>query len=231
MIIWNRILRIMLKAIIFDMDGVIIDSEPIYYRVISKFLKDFNISISKEEYSSYIGKSAHTMWDSLKKKYNLEMPVEELIELSRKNYIEYMKNSDEVKAAAGIEELIRDLYKNKLRLAVASSSSSEIINTVLGKLDLGSNFEVIVSGDDVKEGKTSPRIFLLASEKLKVKPCECVVVEDSCDGTISSKLAGMKCVAVKNLNFRSQDLDNADLVIDNFSEVNFHSLFKLCSKN
>lgn len=219
----------MLKAVIFDMDGVIIDSEPIYYKVCNSILKDFNAEMTKEEYYSYIGKPAYEIWESLKKKYKLQRSVEELIEINREAYKKYLINSCEEKPIEGTKELILDLYRNNLRLAVASSSSTEIINIVLNKFDIRQHFSVIVSGDDIREGKTSPHIFLHTAEKLGVKPGECIVIEDSCDGAASAKKAGMKCIALRNLNSGKQKLDGSDMIIEGFKEASYAKLSKLCT--
>ncbi|MCM8711406.1 HAD family phosphatase [Clostridium sp. SYSU_GA19001] len=216
----------MFKAAIFDMDGVIIDSEPIYYKICSEFLNGLNVNMTKDEYYTYVGKPAEEMWKSLKKKYNLKESIEELVKINRENYINYLKTSTEEKLIDGVMELMKSLYENNIKLALASSTSLKNIYTVLDKFNLTKFFQVIVSGDDIKEGKTSPQIFLYTAEKLKAAPCECIVIEDSCLGINSAKKAGMKCIAIDNVNSGKQDRSSADLIIKSFSDIDY---FKLCS--
>jgi HAD superfamily hydrolase (TIGR01549 family) len=216
-----------LKAVIFDMDGVLIDSEPIYYKLCSDFLNKLNVSMTREEYYSYVGKPAGEFWREMKKKHNLKENVEELININRKSYMDYLKNDIKEKPIEGISNFIKELYENNIRMAVASSSCRDSIEIVLDKFKLTEYFQVIVSGDDVEEGKSSPYIFLYTAEKLNVKPCECIVIEDSHNGVKSSKAAGMFCLAFKNPNSGNQDIKLADLVITKYSEVDYDKLCKL----
>jgi HAD superfamily hydrolase (TIGR01509 family) len=214
----------MLKAVIFDMDGVIIDSEPIYYRACNSILNKTDCTMTMEEYYSYVGKPAFEIWEGLRKKYSLRQSVEELIQLNRQAYCECLKSNCDIEPIEGVGELIVDLYKNSVKLAVASSSSQEIIQIILDKFGIKKYFSVIVSGDEVKEGKSSPRIFLHTAEKLKVNPWECIVIEDSHDGIRSTKEAGMKCVAFNNPSSGTQALDKSDLIIERFKDIGYHKL-------
>lgn len=218
----------MLKAVIFDMDGVIIDSEPIYYKLCSDLLKKSRAALTKEEYYSYVGKPAAEFWTVMKKKYNLRENAEELININRKSYMDYLRGNNKEKPIEGVCELIKELYDNNIRLALASSSSRDCIDIVLDKFKLNEYFQVIVSGDDVEDGKSTPYIFLQTAEKMSVKPSECIVIEDSHSGIKSSKAAGMVCLAFRNPNSGDQDVLLADVVITKFSEVNYDKLRKLC---
>jgi HAD superfamily hydrolase (TIGR01509 family) len=219
---------VVLKAVIFDMDGVLIDSEPIYYKLCSDFLRKSKAAMTKEEYYSYVGKPAAEFWNEMKKKYNLKENVEELININRKSYMNYLSSNDKEKPVEGVCEFIKELYDNNIRLALASSSSRDCIDMVLDKFKLKEYFHVIVSGDDVKEGKSTPYIFLYTAEKINVKPSECIVIEDSHNGVKSSKAAGMICLAFKNPSSGNQDVKLADLSITKFSEINYGKLCELC---
>jgi HAD superfamily hydrolase (TIGR01549 family) len=220
----------MIKAVIFDMDGVIIDSEPLYFKVCNEYLEAYGVKITKDEYLSYIGKPAHEIWISIKEKYKISKAIEELITENRKCYIEYIINDTTERPIQGVDRLIKDLYENHIKMALASSSSQEIISIILNKFDLKKYFDVIVSGDDIKEGKSSPKIFLHTAERLGIKPSMCLVIEDSCSGVKSAKEAGMICAALKNPALGNQDIEGCDFVIKNFSNISFEDLSEICKK-
>jgi HAD superfamily hydrolase (TIGR01509 family) len=165
------------------------------------------------------------MWEYVINKYNIPHTVDELVEMDRKRYFEYiLKHDDAVKPIEGVDELVKELYSKKMRLAVASSSPIEVIKLVVKRLKLESYFDELVSGDFVKRSKPYPDIFLYASEKLNVVPEKCIVIEDSNNGVMAAKSAGMKVVGFINPNSGNQDINMADVVIRSFSELNYEKL-------
>lgn len=225
----------MLKAVIFDMDGVIIDSEPIHKEVEKKIFKKFGANISEEEHNSYIGMTSMGMWNEIKVRHNFKQSfsVEELIEMEVKNYIELIQSNRNIKPINGVVELIDELHKNNIKLAIASSAVRKSIETVVDMFELEKYFEIRISGEDIKNGKPAPDIFLVAARHLGVKPKDCIVVEDSKNGVQAAKEAGMKCIGFRNLNSGNQDLSFADIIISNYLEMNYkklHNLYK-CNKS
>lgn len=214
----------MFRAVIFDMDGVIIDSEPIYFKAGNKLFQYLGLDVSEEEHHSYVGISSKDMWSHLRNKYKIDLSTEELVEMEMNMYIDYLLSRKDEKPIPGVVELIEDLYKNNRDLALASSSSIKSIKIVLDMFNLGKFFETIVSGYEVESGKPAPDIFLYAAKRLGVQPEDCVVIEDSENGIEAAKSAGMKCIGFKNLNSGKQDLSSADMVIDSFLEVNYKEL-------
>jgi beta-phosphoglucomutase family hydrolase len=214
----------MFRAVIFDMDGVIIDSEPIYFKAGNKLFQYLGLDVSEEEHHSYVGISSRDMWSRLRNKYKIDLSTEELVEMEMNMYIDYLLSRKDEKPIPGVVELIEDLYKNNRDLALASSSSIKSIKIVLDMFNLGKFFETIVSGYEVESGKPAPDIFLYAAKRLGVQPEDCVVIEDSENGIEAAKSAGMKCIGFKNLNSGKQDLSSADMVIDSFLEVNYKKL-------
>ncbi|WHE07314.1 HAD family phosphatase [Thermoanaerobacterium thermosaccharolyticum] len=215
----------MFEAVIFDMDGVLIDSEPLHLELEEEIFKEIGANVSLEEHNSFVGTTSHYMWEYVINKYNIPHTVDELVEMDRKRYFEYiLKHDDAVKPIEGVDELVKELYSKKMRLAVASSSPIEVIKLVVKRLKLESYFDELVSGDFVKRSKPYPDIFLYASEKLNVVPEKCIVIEDSNNGVMAAKSAGMKVVGFINPNSGNQDINMADVVIRSFSELNYEKL-------
>ena len=215
----------MIKAVIFDMDGVIIDSEPVHMKLENETYKKLGIEVTGDEHHSFVGATSHYMWEALKNKYKLNQTLEELIEYDRSTYFKYL-NSDECEITLidGVKELIKDFHENGIKLAIASSSPLNVIEAIAKKFQIEEYFDVFVTGDDVKRSKPEPDIFIFASEKLGVSPENCIVIEDSHNGVLAAKKAGMKCVGINSDATGSQDISMADIVINSFKEVNYMKL-------
>lgn len=214
----------MLKLVIFDMDGVIIDSEPIHFAVEKNLFDDLGLTISQQEHQSFIGTTGEAMWSHIKSKYRLEHSVAELVNLSGKRYLDYISSYKKNILLPGVIDLLEDLYRNKVQLILASSSSKEHIEFILQRFKLKRYFKTVVSGDAVNRSKPAPDIFLYAADQLKVMPEECIVIEDSKNGVSAAKSAGMRCIGFKNPNSGNQDLTEADIMIDSFLSINHQNL-------
>ncbi|MFL0252073.1 HAD family hydrolase [Clostridium neuense] len=215
----------MIKAVIFDMDGVIIDSEPIHLEFAMELFKKLGVIMSNEEYSKFIGTTSQYMWDTIKKKYNLNNKVEELIEMERNGFFEFLSSPDmTIKPIEYIPELLKALHENNYKVALASSSPIRVIEFIINSFKIRDYFDEIVTGDFVKRSKPEPDIFLYAAEKLGVLPQECAVIEDSHNGVLAAKRAGMKCIAYRNLNSGNQDISKADRIINAFNELDINNL-------
>jgi len=213
------------EAVIFDMDGILIDSEPLHIQLEEEIFKEIGANVSFEEHISFVGTTSHYMWEYVINKYNIPHTVEELVEMDRKRYFDYIsKNDDAIKPIEGVDKLVRELYSKKVKLAVASSSPIKVIKLVVKRLKLESYFDELVSGDFVKRSKPHPDIFIYAAEKLLVEPERCLVIEDSNKGVLAAKSAGMKVVGFINPNSGNQDINMANMVIRSFSELNYEKL-------
>lgn len=218
----------MFEAVIFDMDGVLIDSEPLHIQLEEEIFKEIGANVSFEEHISFVGTTSHYMWEYVKNKCNVPLTVEELVEMDRKRYIDYIsKHDDAVKPIEGVGELVKELYSKKVKLAVASSSPIDVIELVVKRLKLKDYFNELVSGDFVKRSKPYPDIFLYAAEKLNVVPEKCLVVEDSNKGVLAAKSAGMKVVGFINPNSGNQDLRMSDMIIQSFYNINYEKLMMI----
>jgi HAD superfamily hydrolase (TIGR01509 family) len=217
----------MLKAVIFDLDGVIIDSEPIHVHLEKEIFLQYHIPVSEGEHYTYVGTSEKDMFTALKKKYQFNYSVDQLVTLKRERYTKYIQTTFSGSAIEGIPELIDDLESNGLALLLASSSPLEHINMVLSKFGLENTFKVKVSSCDVPRSKPAPDAFLEASRKAGFDPGECMVIEDSRNGTKAAKAAGMKCIGYLNPHSIDQDLSAADTVVKSFMELNYQALLDI----
>jgi HAD superfamily hydrolase (TIGR01509 family) len=208
----------MMKAVIFDMDGVIIDSEPFHLEVNRKIFRQLGISVTTEEYDTYIGVSNTNMWTAIKSRHGLVQPVKELVDMQVTGNIGYMKK-ERIYPVVGVVDFIKELDSMNIKIALASSSPYSVIDIVLDTFGIKKFFNAIVSGEDFIKGKPAPDIFLKAAKLLSIKPEDCVVIEDSSCGVSAAKAAGMTCYALRNPNSGNQDLSPADMVFGRFVDI------------
>jgi len=218
------------KAVIFDMDGVIIDSEPIHFDVDNQTMDYFDFSISSKEMETYVGMTNPEMWLLIKNKYNLIQSVDEIINYQLENKISILQGLD-ISPIEGIRELLLQLRNHTIPIGIASSSPRVFIEEVLKKFDLVDYFLCVVSGEEVPRGKPAPDIYIEAAYQLGVGPETCVVIEDSRNGVIAAKNAGMKCIGYKNINSGNQNLSLADIIVDSIKEINIQDILQLDNKS
>ena len=211
----------MISGVIFDMDGVIIDSEPMHYKVFMRYAKEtLGLDITGEEYNTFIGSTNTRIFTVLKEKYHLKAGVSKMVNEYDKNIEEFLLSSQEIiLPIKGVDILIDQLYKDNLRLAVASSAAKKRIDLVIAMFNMDKYFSVKISGEQVRQSKPAPDIFLLAAKTLGLEPEECVVIEDSKNGVAAAKAAGMKCIGYNNPHSGNQDISRADRIIHSFAEL------------
>ncbi|HOX97251.1 MAG TPA: HAD family phosphatase [bacterium] len=203
----------MIQAIVFDMNGVIADDERLHEEAYRQVMVNHGLELSTEEYQNeYMGSPNPANFKKIKERYGLAEDVETLLREKSAAYLELAKKY--LKPVAGAERAIK-IFAKKHRLALVSSSPLEEVQMVLQHFQVDQYFSVIVSGDDVKIGKPDPEPYLLAAKRLKLKPHQCMAFEDSKQGIISAKAAGMKVVALST-NLSPEDLKLADLVVGDF---------------
>jgi HAD superfamily hydrolase (TIGR01509 family) len=208
------------KAVIFDMDGVLIDSEPAYLEMNRKMFADFGIEMDDEDYKALVGLPSVPMWTMLKKKYDLKNDISDFLIIEKKRMLEILDSDIISGPIKGTTELLQTLMENNVKLSVASSSAKENIDFILSKLNLSCFFDFVISGEEVSNGKPAPDIFLKVSERFNISPVNCYVIEDSTNGIRAARSAGMHCIGFSNNETNSQDLSGSDIILKNFGKNN-----------
>lgn len=213
----------MLHAIIFDMDDVILSSKPFDFPAWKRIFDDFGQGLTIEKYKSFLGmKNAEII-----KKFFPFVKEDDIPGIQTKkelHFIELIKENG-VSMTSGLVDFLNSV-KGEVGLAIATSAPMIKVDGILNYLDLRKYFEIIITADQVSKGKPYPDLFLKAAKKLKTKAKDCVVIEDAPNGIKAAKAGGMKCVAITTTHAR-EELKDADLIIDDFSEINLDKLKKL----
>ena len=205
-------------AVIFDMDGVIVDSEPIHEMSFLELWQEMGYGDNHGiHFPDFYGRSDRVLWETFIEKHHPPQPIEELLGLREEQLVQMLRDKQPI--FDGIPTLVRRLAKH-LPLAIASGSVHRIINEVLAMRDLRRYFCCTASSEDVANSKPQPDVFLLAAERLNVKPASCCVIEDTVAGVIAGKAAGMTVMGITN-TFKSEALDQAgaDHVYQSYSAI------------
>ena len=210
----------MIQTVIFDMDGVIVDTEPVHRYAYYKQFAELNIEVTEAMYTSFTGFSTRNTFQTLKEQFQLEQEVEDLIQRKRSIFNDAFDTKEDLELLEGVRALIEDLHQNGIQLIVASSASKVTIDRVFTRFGLHDFFTHIVSGEDFPKSKPHPAIFEHAAS-LSIAPKEnCIVIEDSTNGVKAAKAAGIFCVGYNSVHSKDQNLDEADKVINHFNELN-----------
>ncbi len=214
----------MIRAALFDMDGLMIDTERLHHESFKTVLEQHGIAPAPDARGVIhtSGISAEANWERFKKQYGFDADTRELTKAKNDAHRKLLKNK--LKAMPGLLDLLRDLKANGYKIAIASSSIREHIDLVVDRLGMSDFFDAITSGDEVTNGKPAPDIFLKAAMKLNVKPVECVVLEDAMHGMLAGKAAGMHVVVVPNEFTQNEDFSAADLRVSSLEDLNSEKL-------
>ncbi|WP_461011307.1 HAD family hydrolase [Streptomyces capparidis] len=184
-----------LPAVIFDLDGTLVDSEPNYFEAGRRMLAEYGVDgYTWERHTDFLGIGTRETIEALRAEHALDVPVEELLELKNRHYLELARTSTEVFPA--MRELVEALAAAGHPMAVASGSSPRAIDAVLDATGLGALLPVRLSAEQVGRGKPAPDVFLHAARALGADPARCVVFEDSAPGALAAHRAGMRCAVV-----------------------------------
>jgi HAD superfamily hydrolase (TIGR01509 family) len=215
----------MIRAVIFDMDGVMIDSEPLWERTEIILLGRKGIEYSPTYRDKIVGLNQNDSGSLLRETFNLTETIEEIIT----GRIEILLGlyEKELELVPGLLPLLKELRESDFLLALASSSPLRVINFVLDRFSLREFFSVVVSGDTIQLGKPHPDIYIHTARKLGVEPWECVVIEDSINGVKSAKGADMICIAVPDKRLDQKEFQIADVVVDRLDRISLKMIRNL----
>jgi HAD superfamily hydrolase (TIGR01509 family) len=209
----------MLYAVIFDLDGVLADSEPWWNKIDAKLLAEYGVTYRGEYHQNVVGVSYRLAVEFYKKAFALSVPTEEL--MRRRGEIATGFFANQVGLFPSVKEVLEELRQMKLRLAVATSSVSASARPFLDRHELTGFFEVIITGEEVERGKPAPDIYLCAAERLGISADACLVVEDALPGVAAAKAANMRVVAIPDTRFvaASKCEKEADYVLGSLKEL------------
>jgi len=214
----------MIKALIFDLDGTLANTEMLHYRAWKEtLLNNGVVQFSFETFLNYVGTSNEKVATDFIESDKIKKSVAELIREKQGRYMEFIP---EIELCDGVREIISRYHKKKV-LAVASSSYKQEIMAILGANDVAEYFSEVIGGDMVEKKKPDPEIYLKVQSLLHVAPEECLALEDSASGLIAAKEAGMYGVAIPNEFTRKHDFNRADRILGTLAEVNDEMLQQL----
>ncbi len=215
-----------MKAIIFDMDGVLINTEPLHYECWKQTMADEGVDMTYDVYKQCIGSTIGYLLELLRNAYG-DISDEETLRARMYAKKEAIVQRDGFPPIAGVKEAVRRFHEEGFRLEVASSSAGYYIGRVLDALDIHQYFECYTSGEEVEHPKPAPDTFVRAMEKLSLKPEDCLIVEDSTNGGKAAAAAGAKCVWFHNPDSGDQQIPHAELTITSWSQENVEKIIEL----
>ena len=208
-----------IKAVLFDMDGVIFDTEREYLKEWNKIFEKYGYEMKKEIYVSVMGRGRKKVKEIFKENFGDDLPIEEMYIEKDKMLKEAIENN-EVPLKQGALELLEFLKKNEYKTALATSAKKDRVKSQVNHAKINNLFDAIVCADDIVNSKPNPEIFLKAAEKVNVKPENCIVIEDSEAGIRAAFNAGM-------IAFHVKDLKEVDENIMKYCDKNFENLIEI----
>ncbi|MFH1500817.1 MAG: HAD family phosphatase [archaeon] len=214
----------MAKAVIFDMDGVLIDSTKYIWKSFNQLLSKYNVQIPDDKVKKYLGRSLRDKIELWKKDYNIKEKIDPQ-EFSKSAFVLELKlMKKEVKPNQHLQNLIKKLKQNKIKVAVATSNYIPRASHILELIQVKDKMDTITTLEEIQHHKPHPEIFLKTAEKLEVKPEECIVIEDAVNGIEAAKKANMKAIALLTKFHTREEFEKADLIINSLSELTFEKI-------
>lgn len=206
-----------ISTIIFDLDGVIVDSEPLHFEAHKKALEKFGVELLLEDYMDFgVAQGDGNLYEKASRKFNVDIDKKEISKLKKQIYRDIF--NEKAKLRVGILDLIKSLY-GEYDLAVASSGVRDTVEYVIEKFELKKYFREVVTGDDVDRVKPFPDIYNKTVQMLGVDKNECIAIEDSTVGVTAAKEAGIRCLAVPCEFTKNQDFSRADMVLEDIEQI------------
>ncbi|MEM2139211.1 MAG: HAD family phosphatase [Candidatus Woesearchaeota archaeon] len=218
----------MLKAVIFDNDGVLSDSHSEINKLFTELInKNLKLNITEKDFAKHPGMRFEQKAELFAKEKGLKISKKEIDELIEKGRDIYYKDIIKmIKLYPGVVELLKELKQNNIKIGLGTNGSKRTITKLFDNFGLHNYFDSIVTFDDASQGKPHPEIFLKNAENLKVKPEECVVVEDSIEGITAARAAKMKVIAVQT-TLKKEELKDADLIVESIEDLNLRKIKSL----
>ena len=217
----------MIQTVIFDMDGVIVDTEPVHHFAYQQHFEQLKIDVSPEMYASFTGNSTKNIYERLTTTFRLTQDIQTLVETKRNLFNEAFDQKQDLYLLEGVEDLIKELNENGMQMVLASSSAKVTIQRIFNRFDLHAYFSHKVSGEDFPKSKPHPAIFQQAAFLANTPVEKCIVIEDSTNGIMAAKAAGIYCVGYESVHSKLQDYSLADQVISHFNELTFDKIRQL----
>lgn len=214
----------MMQTVIFDMDGVLVDTEPVHHLAYERQFHELQISVDKQTYASFTGNSTPNIFMKLKEMFGLSQSIDELTATKLQYFNEAFESHADLQLMPGVLPLIQDLHHNGIQLLIASSSARDTIERVVNRFVLQPYFSHLISGEEFPKSKPDPAIFLRAVELSKTPKENCLIIEDSTNGIKAARAAGVFCIGYANHGQNPQDISEANTKINDFSELSFNRL-------
>lgn len=221
----------MFSAIIFDLDGIIADTESVQVHAINLMLQPFGHNLTRLEWAQkYVGRPIEQDVRDLHARFQLPAPLDEVSAQRRKWYRELLEQGTELQMLPGLERFLDGLRDRQIPLGIASGSPRADIDTVLRTLHLTDRFGTIAAADQVTNPKPAPDVYLLAARQLNAPVAECIAIEDSATGMTAAKSAGMRVIGIPSDYTRHHDLSTADVLVSSFDDLHPDDLSRLFLK-
>ena len=211
----NEIFNDNIKAILFDMDGVVIDSEKLYSQSEKKLLAQYGVKFDESDWHYIKGCTEKQFYDLVYSKFNINIPRNQLIDKGR-NFLKTVF-TQELEYMNGFNE-IYSIFKKKFKLALVTSTGPELVNHINSLLSIYEKFDVVITSEDTTIHKPQPEPYLIAMERLQLKPNQCIIFEDSIQGIKAGKAAGSYVIALEG-SLEKEVLTEADLIISSFYDL------------
>jgi HAD superfamily hydrolase (TIGR01509 family) len=207
----------MIKAVLFDMDGVLVDSEEFICQAAIEMFREKGLMVRPEDFIPFVGTGENRYIGGVAEKYNFPVDIQEVKKRTYEIYDTIVRNK--LKPLPGVREFIRSCKKRNLKIAVATSADEVKMKINLREIGLPvETFDVTVNGLQIERKKPFPDIYLKAAELLGVPPENCLVVEDAPSGIKAARAAGMKCLAVMS-SFSEKELKDADWIVEDLISI------------
>lgn len=206
-----------IKLVVFDMDGVVLDSEPLHEKARQRMFREMGV-VPDSRMPDAVGKSASGFWRSILRIYNLEGDP---YVLERRQYtlVAAQIKENHLQPSAGFIDIVDKARSKGIKIALASSSTRELVNHTLKLLEVERYFNITVSGDEIPKKKPAPDGYLKVLQLAGIEASCAIAVEDSCAGIVSAQKAGIFCYGYRNKTSGNQDISNADAIISRLSDI------------